>query len=104
MASQLKTHEGHSLIQTSLNCSSYTWHYQEGKPPESAHIHGIFGYSAARNQQNTEGASTPIFGRGAETEPKTMMHSLTATVRTLPYIAGLQFKHMVLGEPNDLIL
>ena len=29
-------------------------------------------------------------GRGTETQPKTTMHSLTTTVRTLPSIAGLQ--------------
>ena len=39
---------------------------------------------------DTEGASTPNIGRGAKTEPKTTMHSLTDTVRTLPPIAGLQ--------------
>ena len=33
---------------------------------------------------------SPKIGRGAETEPKTTMHSLTTTVRTLPSIAGLQ--------------
>ena len=32
----------------------------------------------------------PNIGRGAETQQKTMMHSLTTTVRTLPSIAGLQ--------------
>ena len=39
---------------------------------------------------HTEGAPTPNIGRGAETEPKTMMHSLPAMIRTLPSIAGLQ--------------
>ena len=32
----------------------------------------------------------PNIGRGTETQPKTTMHSLTTTVRTLPSIAGLQ--------------
>ena len=41
-------------------------------------------------QQNTEEASTPNIGRGAETQPKTTMHSLTTTIRTLPSTAGLQ--------------
>ena len=40
--------------------------------------------------QSTEEVSTPNIRRGAETQPKTTMHSLTATVRTLPSIAGLQ--------------
>ena len=39
---------------------------------------------------NREEASTPNIGRGAETQPKTTMHSLTTMVRTLPSIAGLQ--------------
>ena len=32
----------------------------------------------------------PNIGREAETQPKTTMHSLTTTVRTLPSITGLQ--------------
>ena len=32
----------------------------------------------------------PHIGRGAETQPKTTMHSLTTMVRTLPSIAGLR--------------
>ena len=32
----------------------------------------------------------PNIRSGAETQPKTMMHSLTTTVRTLPSITGLQ--------------
>ena len=43
-----------------------------------------------RIQQSTEEASTPNIGRGIETQPKTTMHSLTTTIRTLPSIAGLQ--------------
>ena len=57
---------------------------------QNLHTHAVDGYSASRKQQSTEGASTPNIGRGAETEPKTTMHSLTTTVRTLPSIAGLQ--------------
>ena len=59
------------------------------EPPESAHTWGRFSYSTPRKQQTTEEASTPNIGRGAETQPKTTMHSLTTTVRTLPSIAGL---------------
>ena len=32
----------------------------------------------------------PNIGRGAETEPKTTMQSLTAAIKTLPSTAGLQ--------------
>ena len=49
-----------------------------------------FGYSPLKQQQSTERAPTPNIGRGADTEPKAMMHSLTAMIRTLPYTAGLQ--------------
>ena len=49
-----------------------------------------FGYSTPRKQQSSEEASTPNIGRGAETQPKTTMHSLITTVRTLSSIAGLQ--------------
>ena len=61
-----------------------TWLKQDGKPPECAHTRGRFGYSTPRKQQSTEEASTPNIGRGAETQSKTTMHSLTTTVRTLP--------------------
>ena len=39
-----------------------------------------------RTQQSIEEASTSNIGRGAETQPKTTMHSLTTTVRKLPSI------------------
>ena len=39
-------------------------------------LKGRFDYAAPRKQQSTEGASTPNIGQGAETEPKTTMHSL----------------------------
>ena len=74
---ETKTHEGDSPLQTSLNCSSYTWLKQDGKPPESAHTCDRFSYSTLRKQQSTEEASTPNIGRGDETQPKKMMHSLT---------------------------
>ena len=85
-----KTHEGDPPLQTSLNCSSWACLKKDGKPPESAHACGGFRYSTPSKQPNTEEASTPNIGRGAGTQPKTTMHSLTTTVRTLPYIAGLQ--------------
>ena len=55
---------------------------QHGKPPEYAHTRGRFGYSVLKERP------PPISDE--ETEPKTTMHSLTTTVRTLPSIAGLQ--------------
>ena len=54
-----KTQEGDSSLPTSLNCSSLNRRKQEGKPSESAHTRGGFGYSAHRQQQSTEGAPTP---------------------------------------------
>ena len=56
---------------------------------ESAHTCGRFSYSNPRKQHSTKEASTPNIGPGAETQPKTTMHSLTTTIRTLPSIAGL---------------
>ena len=57
---------------------------------ESAHTCGRFSYSTPRKQQSTDEVSTPNIRRGAETQPKTIIHSLTTTVRALPSIAGLQ--------------
>ena len=65
-------------------------HMKDGKPPESAHTCGRIGCSTPRKQQSTEEAPTPNIGRGAETQPKTTMHSLTTTIRTLPSTTGLQ--------------
>ena len=42
------------------------WLKQDGKPPESAHICGIFTYSMPRNQQSTKKVSTPNIGQGTE--------------------------------------
>ena len=77
-------------LQTSLNCSSKTRHKQEGDHPESAHTCGRFGYSAPRQQQSTEGAPILNIGRGAETDPKTTVYPITATIQTLQSTAGLQ--------------
>ena len=60
------------------------------KPPESAHTRSRFNYQAPGRQQSTEGTHTLNSGQGTETEPNTTMHSLPATFRTLPSIAGLQ--------------
>ena len=58
---------------------------------QNLHTHTVDSdISTPKKQQSTEEASTPNFGRGAETELKTTMHYLTATVRTLPSIVGLQ--------------
>ena len=57
---------------------------------QNIHTCGRIGYSTPRKQQSTEEAPTPNIGRGAETQPKTTMHSLTTTVRTLPSTTGLQ--------------
>ena len=54
------------------------------------HTDMLSGYSAPRKQQGTEAAPTPNSGRGADTEPKATMHSLTATIRPLPSTVGLQ--------------
>ena len=54
-----------------------------------AHTRGRFGHSAHRQHHSTEGVPTPNSGRGAETAPEATMHSLTATIRTLPSTAGL---------------
>ena len=57
---------------------------------QNQHTHAVDSAIQLRKQQSTEGASTPNIGREAETEPKTTMHSLTATIRTLSSIARLQ--------------
>ena len=58
---------------------------------QNLHTHAVdSAIPTPRKQQSTEEASTSNIGRGAETQPKTTIHSLTATVRTLLSIAGLQ--------------
>ena len=102
MASQFKTktHEGDSPTPDITQLFFLDLAQTDGKPPESAHTCGRFSYSTPRKQQSTEEASTPNIGRGAETQPKTTMNSLTTTIRTLPSIAD--YKHRVFGEPNDI--
>ena len=49
----------------------------------------LFGYSAPRQQQSTEGAPTPNIGRGAETEDNdALSHGYDQD--TIPSTAGLQ--------------
>ena len=50
-------------------------------------------------QLSTEEASTPNIGRGAETQPKTTMHSLTTTVRTL---SSIQFVRLAISTKETL--
>ena len=83
-------HVSHGITIQEPRPMKETWLKQDGKPAKSAHTCGRFSYSTPRKQQSTEEASTPNIGRGAETQSKTTMHSLTTTVRTLPSIAGLQ--------------
>ena len=45
--------------------------------------------SSPRKQQSTEGPSTPNSGRGVNTEQETTIHSLPATIRTLPSTVGI---------------
>ena len=74
-----------------LRCSHHSTHgKQERKPPEIAHTRGRIGHSAPRKQQSTERRPTTKSERGAETDPETIMYSLTTTIRTLPSTAGLQ--------------
>ena len=68
----------------------FLWKKKDGKPQESAHTCGRFSYSTPRTQQSIEETSTPNIGRGAETQPKTTVHSLATTVRTLQSITGVQ--------------
>ena len=57
---------------------------------QNLHTHAV--ESAIQLQGNNKVLKKPHphIGRGAETQPKTTMHSLTTTVRTLPSTTGLQ--------------
>ena len=66
------------------------WHHNSRAMKETLHSRQHSTVLPKLGSSRKERASTPNIGRGAETEPKKTMHSLTATVRTLPSIVGLQ--------------
>ena len=58
---------------------------------ENLHTHAVdLAIQLQGNNRVLKKRPPPISDRGAETQPKTMMHSFTTTVRTLSSIAGLQ--------------
>ena len=78
----------HSTVHTILGSNRMENH-------QNLHTHAVDSTIQPQGNNNeevlkTEEASTLNIGRGAETHPKSTMHSLTTTVRTLPSIAGLQ--------------
>ena len=86
-----KTHEGDSPTPDITQLFFLDLAQAGWKATRDLHTHAVD--SAIQLQGNNrvpEEASTPNIGRGAEPQPKTTMHSLTTTVRTLPSIAGLQ--------------
>ena len=99
MASQFKTHEGDSPLQTSLNCSSKTWLKQDGKPPESTHAVN----SAIQLQGNNRVLKKHPPPISDEEQRLNRRQRCTLSQLRSGHCHLLQdYKHRVFGEPSDI--